>query len=80
MADHQMQMQMQTQETQLEAMNQQVQQGWAALNNRILDTAHDNDLDDKKQKWQQYVDFENLQLKEEELEIEEDQERGVSIG
>ena len=80
MADHQMQMQMQTQETQLEAMNQQVQQGWAALNNKIMDTAHDNDLDDKKQKWQQYVDFENLQLKEEELEIEEDQERGVSIG
>ena len=79
-AQHQMQMQMQAQETQLESLNQQVQQGWAALNNKVMDTVHDNALDDKKQEWQQYMDFENLQLAEEELEIEEDQERGVSIG
>jgi hypothetical protein len=45
-----------------------------------MDTAHDNMLDDKKQEWQQYIDFENLELKEEELELEEEQQRGVSIG
>jgi len=73
-------MAMQVQDTQLESLNQQVQQGWAALNNKVMDTVHDNALDDKKQEWQQYMDFENLQLAEEELEIEEDQERGVSIG
>jgi hypothetical protein len=77
---HQMQMQMDVQDTQLESLNQQVQQGWAALNNKIMDTAHDNMLDDKKQEWQQYIDFENLELKEEELELEEEQQRGVSIG
>jgi hypothetical protein len=73
-------MAMQVQNTQLESLNQQVQQGWAALNNKIMDTVHDNDLDDQKQKWQQYVDFEKLQLDQEELEIEEEQQRGVSIG
>ena len=77
MAQQQAQM---VQETQLESLNQQVQQGWAALNNKIMDTAHDNQLDDQKHEWQKYVDFENLQIQEEELEIEEEQKRGVSIG
>jgi hypothetical protein len=77
---HQMQMQMDVQDTQLESLSQQVQQGWAALNSKVMDTVHDNDLDDQKQKWQQYIDFENLQLSQEELELEEEQKRGVSIG
>ena len=66
-------------ETQIESISQQVQIGWANLNNNIMDTAHDNTLDDDKFDWQQYMDRSDNFFKEEELKLEEEQERGVSL-
>jgi hypothetical protein len=45
---------------------------WATLNNTVMDDLHDNALDDDKHQ-------SDVHFKEEELEIERTQERGVSI-
>ena len=70
----------QVQMAQLDALAQQAEQGWAKLNADMLDAEHDNDLDDEKFQWQKFTDFEDLELKEDELELEEKQDRQVGIG
>ena len=73
MAMMQAQQQGQLTETQMEAISQQVQQGWARINTDSLDTTHDNLLDDKK--------FGHTVFKDNaELALEAEQKRAVSVG
>lgn len=79
MAQQQQNMQMQQQMAQEDRafqkhiLDQQAAQGWAKLNNDIMDTVHDNELDD--QKFVHEVRTDNA-----ELALEAEQQRGVSVG
>jgi hypothetical protein len=57
---------------QQQALQDQLDLGWQALNNKIMDTLHDNTLDDKKFVMDTY-------FKRKELQLEAEQNRAVSI-
>jgi hypothetical protein len=57
---------------QQQALQDQLDLGWQALNNKIMDTLHDNTLDDKKFVMDTY-------FKRQELQLEAEQNRAVSI-
>ena len=58
---------------QAQALTSNEQRQWAELNNKIMDTLQDNEREDKKFEWTQFVDMN-------EIEIEKNQSRAASIG
>jgi len=71
----QMQMQQQQQMFAQQQANfrEQLDQKWAEINNKIMDTMQDNEREDEKSDWTMYKEGE-------ELEIERDQKRAANIG
>jgi hypothetical protein len=71
----QMQMQQQQQMFAQQQANfrEQLDQKWAEINNKIMDTMQDNEREDEKSDWTMYKEGQ-------ELEIERDQKRAANIG